>query len=101
MSFGGGLSDLDWPELDDLKRRLDVTDTSIHDIEMEVILAAAISQIKDEVGDWDELTEAPNENLAEAALDRAVELAGDVLPPPEERKSLQLMKGQHRRFSIG
>ena len=100
MSFGGE-SDVDWPEVEDLKRRLDVQDTSVHDVEMEVILAAAIAQIKTEVGEWDELTDAPNENMAEAALDRAVELGSDVLPPRLERKSEQLLYGQRRRFGIG
>ena len=88
-----------WPEVTDLKRRLDVNDTSVHDTEMAVILAAAIEQTKAEVGEWDASDEA-NDALAEAALDRAVELAGDVLPPRAERKSEALMYGQRRRFHI-
>lgn len=101
MGFGGG-SDLEWPELDDLKRRLDITaDPSEHDGELEVILAAAIAQIKLQVGNWDEMVDTPNEQLAEAALDRAVELGADVLPPRNERKSEQLLMGQRRRFGIG
>jgi uncharacterized protein YfeS len=100
MSFGGE-SDIGWPEVDDLKRRLNVLDMSIHNTEMAVILAAAIDQIKLEVGDWDELTDMPNEALAEAALARAVELGSDVMPPRSERKSNQLLMGQRRRFPIG
>jgi hypothetical protein len=100
MGFGGG-SDLDWPQLDDLKRDQNMLDDSTYDGEMEVILAAAIGQIKLEVGNWDELTDAPNEAMAEAALRRAVELSSDVLPPRAERKSLQLLYGQRRRFGIG
>jgi hypothetical protein len=99
MSFGGE-SDIGWPEVEDLKRRLDVNDTSVHDVEMGVILAAAIDQIKHEVGEWDELTDAPNEALAEAALARAVELGSDVMPARSERKSNQLLYGQRRRFPI-
>jgi hypothetical protein len=100
MSFGGE-SDISWPEVDDLKRRLDVKALEAHDVELGVILAAAIAQIKDEVGEWDELTDAPNEAIAEAALERAVELSQDVLPPANERRSLLLLKGQRRRFAIG
>jgi hypothetical protein len=90
-----------WPTVDDLKRRLDVNDTSVHDAEMAVILAAAIGQIQDEVGDWDPASDTANDAQAEAALARGVELASDVPIPREERRSLQLLKGQRRRFSIG
>jgi hypothetical protein len=98
MPFGGTGG---WPEVDDLKRRLDVNDASVHDDEMAVILAAGIAQIKLEVGDWDDASDTANDALAEAALDRGVELASDAPIPRDERKSLQLLKGERRRFSIG
>lgn len=100
MSFGGE-SDIGWPELEDLKRRVNVQELEVHDVELGVILAAAIAQIKGEVGEWDELTDYPNEALAEAALERAWELSQDTLPPRNERRSLLLMRGQRRRFAIG
>jgi hypothetical protein len=108
MSFGGE-SDIGWPEVEDLKRRLNVIDVSIHDVEMEVILAAAIGQIKMEVGDWDELTDAPNEALAGSALQRAFEMgSADEVGITRGRfgtthipKSTQLLLGQRRRFPIG
>lgn len=89
-----------WPEVDDLRRRLNVQDESVHEDEMAVILAAAITQIKAERGNWDEETDEPNENLAEAALDRAVELASDIPIPRDQRRSNQLMQGQRERFPI-
>jgi len=98
MPFGGAGG---WPEVDDLKRRLDVNDTSVHDAEMTVILATAIGQIKDEVGDWDEASDTVTDGMAESALARAVELASDVPISRAEAKSLKLLKGNRRRFSIG
>jgi len=98
MTYGG---DGGWPEVSDLKRRLDVNDVSVHDDEMQVILSTAIGQIKGEVGDWDDVSDEANDAMAEAALERAVELASDVPIPREQRKSLTLLKGQRRRFSIG
>jgi hypothetical protein len=107
MSFGGE-SDIGWPEVDDLKRRLNVLDISIHDTEMAVILAAAIDWVKNKVGEWDELTDAPNETLAEAALMRAVELGSEGSEQQVDRfgnrsisKAEQLLYGQRRRFGIG
>jgi hypothetical protein len=108
MSFGGE-SDIGWPEVDDLKRRLNVLDISVHDTEMAVILAAAIEWTKSKVGDWDELTDAPNEALAEAALQKAVESgSADEVGTTRDRfgnvhmpKSEQLLYGQRRRFGIG
>lgn len=108
MGFGDE-SDGDWPEVDDLKRRLNVLDVSIHDTEMAVILAAAINQIKLEVGNWDELVDSPNEAMAEAALQRAFEMgSADEVGITRDRfgtvhipKSNQLLLGQRRRFPIG
>jgi hypothetical protein len=106
MSFGGE-SDIGWPEVDDLKRRLNVLDMSIHNTEMAVILAAAIDWVKGKVGEWDELTDAPNEALAEAALMRAVEIGTegteliDRFGNRQLPKSEKLLYGQRRRFPIG
>ena len=98
MAFGGDNDG--WPSLEDLKRRLNLLDLSTHDEEANVVLVAAIGQIKSEVGEWDEAVDLPTDGMAEAALERAVELLSDVLPPMNERKSVALLKGQRRRFSI-
>lgn len=89
-----------WPSEEDLKRRLNVDDTSVHDEEVGVILAAGIAWAKRKAGDWHE-SDAPTDELAEAALARAVELGSDVMPPSGERKSEALLYGQRRRFGIG
>jgi hypothetical protein len=99
MPFGGG--DDGWPSLEDVKRRANLLDLSVHDEEASVVLAAAIGQIKSEVGKWDELTDLPTDGMAEAALNRAMELVGDVPTPFSERRSIALLRGQRRRFGIG
>jgi hypothetical protein len=97
----GGESDVDWPSIDDLRTMADVPSGSDHDAQLESFLAAAIAETKAKVGDWDELTDAPNDALAASALMRAFELVSDVYVPYGQRKSDDLMAGQRRRFAIG
>ena len=99
-------SDLDWPTLADVKQKLDVTSTDWDD-QIDVLRVAAIDQIKAEVGDWDELTDAPDEALSSAALLRVYELASadaslqgtvDRFGTRHLSKSEQLLMGHRRRF---
>lgn len=99
MPLGGGESDVDWPTIDDLRAIADVPDG--HDDQLESFLAAAIAQTKTRVGDWDELTDMPDDALAASALMRAFELVSDVYPQRTERKSNDLLFGHRRRFGIG
>jgi hypothetical protein len=70
-----------WPELDELKQLLDVTSEDFDgndDYELtrlSRVLAAAIDRVKNDVGAWDEDTDAPTERLAQAALRMAELLA--------------------------
>lgn len=64
----------DWPDLDSLKRALDVSSEDF-DVELGGVLASAISQVKLDVGDWDEDDDEPDESLAEAARLLAVRMA--------------------------
>lgn len=56
-----------WPDLDELKQVLDVT-SSDWDVTLERVLESAIAKVKDDVGDWDDLVDDPDYNLAQAAL---------------------------------
>jgi len=107
----------EWPVLEELKQRLNVESdewdgesTSGDDDETRLsrLLAAAIAWAKEKRGEWDEDVDEPTATLAQAALERAVELATDALPPSgKDRfgnsitpKSEQLLFGQRRRFGV-
>ena len=64
----------DWPDLDSLKRALDVSSEDF-DVELGGVLESAISQVKADVGDWDEDDDEPDESLSEAARLLAVRMA--------------------------
>lgn len=64
-----------WPELDELKQVLDVTSTdwdgddyTLEPTRLTRLLSSAIEKVKLDVGDWDEYTDEPTDNLAQAAL---------------------------------
>lgn len=96
----------DWPEVAELKQVLDVDDDGGDDWTTTItrVLAAAIAYVKAEVGDWDEDTDEPNDNLAQAAV-RMGELMA-LRPEPAAAAGAsdptykRLMFGQHRRFGI-
>jgi hypothetical protein len=95
----------EWPDLDEFKQRLDITsddwDGDADDSRLTRVLASAIEQTKQRVGDWDEAYDTPNERIAQSALELAVELATTGVTPRIESKSLTMLYGQRRRFSIG
>jgi len=68
-----------WPELDELKQVLDVESTDwdgdYDGTRLTRLLAASIEAVKATVGDWDEYTDEPDDNLAQAALRLAELLA--------------------------
>lgn len=102
---------IDWPTLDELKQVLDVegdawdgaATSGEGETRLTRLLETAISDVKDDVGDWDEDVDWPNANLAQAALRRAEltalkpELAASVANDPTY---VRLMKGQRRRFGF-
>lgn len=95
---------VDWPTLEELKQRLDVTSTD-WDGDSDVtrltrLLDAAIAHTKARKGDWVEDYDQPDEALAQSALELAIEYAstGEV---PASPKSKALLYGQRRRFGIG
>jgi hypothetical protein len=99
----------EWPTSAELKQRLDITSDDWDD-QLARLLAAAIAQTKQRVGDWVEDFDQPNEAIAQSALELAVELSAtrdefarirgtDVLV--DRSKSKQLLMGHRRRFGIG
>ena len=64
---GSGTTLGDWPDVEELKQVLDIT-SSDWDLTVERVLEAAITKVKLDVGDWDEIVDEPDEALAQAAL---------------------------------
>jgi hypothetical protein len=94
----------DWPTLEEVRRVLDVDPNSnAWDTTLERVRLSAIQQVKNDVGDWDEMLDTPTCKLAQAAL-RMAELlslrpegAAVANQDPTYRR---LMSGQIRRFAI-
>lgn len=92
-----------WPDADELKQVLNV-DSDDWDTTLDRVLAAAIARVKQDVGDWDEDVDVPNESLAQAALrmgelislrpEAAIEANAD---PTYDR----LLFGHRRTFGVG
>jgi hypothetical protein len=89
-----------WPTATDLKLRLDIT-SSDWDDHMDRLIASGIRWVKVTVGDWNEDTDAPDDTLAQAALERAVEQATTGQVTATSPKSESLLYGYRRRFGIG
>ena len=89
-----------WPTLAELKQVLDVTSDDWDD-QLTRVLAAAIHQVKLDVGDWDDMSDTPDEDLAAAALVKA-EMASNTTTDTEvlQRRYQSLLKGHRRRFAI-
>lgn len=100
-----------WPTLEDLKRTLDVTtDDWDGEAHLPAVLAAAISQVKLDVGDWDDASDEPDDSLSRAAHLLAVRIAkapaesSDSVEWGSRRQDMsyqRLLKGHRRRFGIG
>jgi len=113
MTFSG--ADGDWPLVAELKQLLDVTSDDWDD-ELERQLAAAVAQVKTDVGAWDEAEDVPDESLAQAAIRLAVLLRANADFDSSQGGSQRfaavatslsndpiykrLLKGHHRRFGI-
>lgn len=96
----------DWPTKEELLRVIDVEELDSEDpldVVLDRVLAAGIKQVTSDVGNWDDATDYPNDNLSQAALVAAEhyslrpEAAGGAVSDP--RYAL-LMTGQRRRFGF-
>ena len=103
MPTSGGVTT--WPELADLKSRLNIqaADTKF-DTQFESIVAAGVAAIKALVGDWDEALDDPDEALSQAALEWAVALATTGEPPANSPSGIskidQALYGHRHRFGV-
>jgi hypothetical protein len=87
-----------WPTLDELKARLDV-DTTDWDDQLTRLLAAAVDETKQSVGDWVEGVDVADDALAQSALELAVAYgaSGEGFDPVKARR----LRARHRRrFAI-
>jgi hypothetical protein len=92
----------DWPGPDELKRVLDVTSED-WDETLDRVLSSAIERVKHDVGEWDDDTDEPDDNLAQAALRMAELLALRPEAAAQARTDptyARLLKGHRRRFSV-
>lgn len=94
----------DWPDLDELNKVLNLNaDPANWETTVERIRVAAIEQVKDDVGDWDEITDEPDDALAQAAL-RLAELIAErpeaTSVGADDPTYQRLLKGHRRRFAI-
>lgn len=95
----------DWPTTDELKQVLNVdTDGDDWTTTLERVMESAIARVKLDVGDWDEGTDEPTAQLAQAAL-----RMGELISLRPETASTagandptyqRLLKGHRRRFAI-
>jgi hypothetical protein len=96
-----------WPTLESIKARIDQTGADMDgEHALAGDLAAAIEQVKLDVGDWDEASDVPSSSLSRAAFLLAIRVAkapaeaviADVAhtDPAYGR----LLKGHRRRFAI-
>ncbi len=94
----------DWPELEEVAQVLDVENVESWTTTLERCRLAAIQQVKEEVGHWDEYEDEPDEKLAAAAL-RLAELfatrpeatTAELISDPAYRR---LITGRRRVFGF-
>jgi hypothetical protein len=108
---------IDWPQLDELKQRLDLVDEHWDGSEdsgdgptrLTRLLMTAVAKVKQDVGAWDEYEDEPDAALAEAALRLAELMAlkpevlaavtrGAIVGDPAYQSMLY---GHRRTFGIG
>jgi hypothetical protein len=96
----------DWPDPAELKKILNVEgpDSDEWDATLDRVMASAISRVKGIRGSWDDAVDAPDENMAAAALRMAEllalrpEAAADSIKDPTFDR---LMSGRRRVFGVG
>lgn len=94
-----------WPDVEEVMRLLDIGDEAWLEEHLDHALASAIEAVKEDVGDWNELTDEPDERLRNAAL-RAVAVLRVNAPDDgwrslrEDRIYTSLVYGHRRTFGV-
>jgi hypothetical protein len=94
-----------WPDTAELAQVLNIAPSEAveaWETTLDRVLAAAISTVKSDVGEWDADVDEPTENMAQAALRQAELIATrpDATPNRTDPTYLRLLTGQRRRFGI-
>ena len=93
----------DWPDAEELKQVLNINSTD-WDETVYRVMAAGIAKVKADRGNWDDLTDVPDDNMAQAALRMGEllalrpEAAADTIKDPTYDR---LMTGRRRVFGVG
>jgi hypothetical protein len=93
----------DWPTTEELAQVINVENLDDWQVTLDRVRSAAISKVKSDVGAWDADVDAPDDNLAQAALRMAElislrpEVAAGTVSDPTYRR---LLTGHRRRFGI-
>ena len=92
----------DWPGPDEVKQVLDITSTDWDDT-VDRVLSSAIAHVRADIGVWDEDTDEPTDNQAQACL-RMAELLALRPEAAAQAKAdptyMLLMKCSHKRFGF-
>lgn len=96
---------VEWPEVEEVARLLDLGDDDWITDHLQHALDAAIEGVKQDVGDWDEDSDEPDERLRQAAL-RAVQVLRVNAPDDgwrnlhNDRIYQSLIYGHRRTFGV-
>ena len=95
---------IEWPDADELVQVLDIANPDDWSVTIDSTLAAAIATTKSIVGDWDEQTDEPTENMSRAALRLAVlfsQQPSEPVPALIKDPTYQmLLTGQRRKWGL-
>jgi hypothetical protein len=93
-----------WPTAEEFVQVVNITNESDWETTTDAILAAAIATVKSNVGNWDESSDLPTENMGRAAMRLAVLLSQQPgVPTPaliRDPVYQMLLTGQRRRWGI-
>lgn len=94
----------DWPDADELKQVLDLNDDPDNwSTTIDRILAASIARVKLDVGEWDEMTDEPDDALAQAALrmgELVAQRAEASTTGTDDPTYWRLLYGHRKRFAL-
>lgn len=91
-----------WPVLAEFAQVIDVQNVADWETTLDRVLASAIAKVKLDVGAWDDATDEPDENLAQAALRMAelMSLRPDATNQSADPTYRRLLFGHRRRFGV-